>query len=122
MSKASYSDGYMQQLWRRAVKAHWGDRCARCGHTPVECHHIIKRRKPLLRNDWRNGIPLCSECHRFAETTRGRLWVESQVDMDYLASLDVRDAKQWLQERGISRREFDRQTVADLKAKISEAA
>jgi hypothetical protein len=42
--------------------------------------------------------------------------------MDHLEALDVRDAKQWLQERGISRTEFDRQTVRELKRVIEEVA
>jgi hypothetical protein len=115
----SYSDKYLQNLWREAVRAHWGRRCARCGDPAIQCHHIVPRRRALLRNDWRNGIALCAECHAWAHTTAGRRWVESQVDMDYLESRDV-DAKQWLQDHGMSRAEFGRQIAVELKEKASE--
>jgi len=121
MSSNSYSDKYMQNLWREAVRAHWGYRCARCGYPGIQCHHIVPRRRKLLRNDWRNGIALCGPCHAWAHTTAGRRWVEGSVDMDYLESRDV-NIKDWLQEHGLSPREFDRQVVADLKAKIAESS
>ena len=114
-----YSDSYMQNLWRKAVQAHWNYRCARCGAAEGQCHHIVPRRKAILRNDWRNGILLCVECHRWAHTLAGRRWVESVVDIDYLTERDV-ILTDWLQDNGMSRNEFDRAVVAELKRKADE--
>jgi hypothetical protein len=109
----------MQQLWRQAVRCAWGYRCARCGSTDIECHHIVKRKRGTLRHDWRNGIALCPECHRWADTAEGRGWVASQVDMDYLRRWDT-NIKQVLTESGMSRREWDAAVVRELKRKIGE--
>lgn len=115
MAKRKLSDSHMQSWWRRAVRAVWGDRCARCGYPGVECHHVVKRRHALLRNDYRNGIPLCPTCHGWAETLRGRTWVYEQVDMHYLMQREAANIKDYLQEHGLCRREFDERQLAELK-------
>ena len=109
-----YSDSYLMQMWRRAVKAQRGECCARCGRPDVECHHVIRRGKGVLRHDWRNGLPLCTGCHAWADTYDGRQWVESQVDMEYLRAHDV-VMTDYLIDCGLSRREFDLYMMRDLK-------
>jgi hypothetical protein len=121
MSKG-YSDSYLQQLWRQAVKSHWGDRCAKCGSSDVQCHHIVKRRRAMLRNDWHNGIPLCHACHNWIETMAGRLWLADKLEpwhKEYLMLMD-KDIKQHLTEAGMTRAEFDKLTAEELKRKIKE--
>ena len=66
------SPANLMKWWRKAVLAVWGDRCVWCGRKPVECHHIVRRGKAVLRYDWRNGIPLCATCHAEADTASGR--------------------------------------------------
>lgn len=115
MKPRKMSDSNLQSWWRKAVIATWGGRCAHCGFAEVECHHIVKRRHAMLRNDYRNGIPLCKSCHAWAETLKGRAWVYMQVDMDYLSERERVNIKDYLQQRGITRYEFDEMQLAELK-------
>ena len=50
--------------WSRAVRAAWDDRCAICGKSPTEAHHLIGRRVWATRYAITNGIALCGRCHR----------------------------------------------------------
>lgn len=109
------SDGYLQNWWRKAVKRVHGDRCKLCGAQPVECHHIVKRRYGVLRHDWRNGLPLCAECHAQADTIAGRERIAEHVDMDYLSAMERYDLKTFLAERGMTRGEFLRNELDELK-------
>lgn len=120
MAKRGYSDSYLQQWWRRAVKAYHGEYCVRCGNEPVECHHIVKRRYSVLRNDWRNGLPLCQDCHAWVErTVAGRRWAENQVDIVHLERKDI-NLKQYLTERGMTRSEFDKEQLSELRRVVEE--
>ena len=109
------SDGYMQQWWRKAVKRIHGDRCKLCGAMPVECHHIVHRAKGVLKHDHRNGLPLCAECHAGIDTIEGREYIAKFVDMDYLAAMERYNLKAFLAERGLSRGEFLRNELDELK-------
>ena len=118
-----YSDSYLQGLWRKAVKAHWGERCVKCKAEPVQCHHIIKRRYAVLRNDWKNGIPLCAKCHNWIETLPGSDWLYWTLGEDhrmYLATRERVNIKDHLVQHGITRKEFDQRTAERLKEKIAE--
>lgn len=54
------------QLWSRAVRDDWGNRCAVCGsRNKVEAHHLVPRQHTSTRHDVQNGISLCSWCHKF---------------------------------------------------------
>ena len=113
--RRGYSDSHMQAWWRQAVLAVWGTGCAHCGSPEAHCHHVVPRARRVLRNDWRNGIPLCAECHRWAHTLEGRRWVESQVDTEYLEARDT-NLKEYLFTSGITREEFDRKQLGELKS------
>lgn len=116
----TYKDGYLKELWRKAVKAEYGERCVKCGAMPVECHHIVRRAKSMLSNDWRNGIPLCHEHHRWAHTLEGRLWVYDKIGeerLDYLTERDC-DMKTYLVQHGMTRADFGKWTAKELKEKI----
>jgi len=117
LSKRGYSDKYMQNLWRQAVRTRWGHRCAQCGRPNIECHHVVKRKRGTLRHDAHNGIALCPVCHKWADTAEGREWVESVMDMDHLREWD-RNIKEVLMELGLSRREYDQQQAEKLKNMI----
>lgn len=116
------SDSTLMAWWRKAVKAVHGDRCILCGKTPVECHHIIKRRKALLRYDWRNGVPLCAECHAEADTIAGRNHIGQYVDVEYLSHNENRVLKDHLTEYAKSRTEFLTDELDELKAVCANPA
>jgi ankyrin repeat protein len=113
MSKPS--DSTLMSWWRKAVKAVQGESCVLCGATPVECHHIIKRRKKLTRYDWRNGLPLCPGCHSLSDTIRGREAIAEHVDMDYLRDHDGVILKEWLASHGMTEQEFLQAELDELK-------
>ena len=112
-----YSDSYLQQLWRKAVKLRWGNRCAmrhqgECSGD-LECHHIARRGKSVLRNDYRNGVVLCEKHHRWMDSTEGKDRLRYIVDMDYVIENDVLLPEK-LKELGMNRREFDKYQHDDL--------
>ena len=57
------------KLWSIAIRSDWNWRCAVCGRTPCEAHHMIPREKFRTRYDLRNGIALCATHHRFCPNT-----------------------------------------------------
>lgn len=52
-------------LWSLAVRSDWVNRCAVCGASPCEAHHMIPRQHEATRYDLRNGIALCASHHQF---------------------------------------------------------
>jgi len=110
------SDGTMMRHWRSAVKAIHGDRCKICGAQPVECHHIVHRNRMRLRYDSKNGLPLCVECHRFAETLLGRTEIAKHVDIEYLQYREQIVFKDYLVKHGMTRAEFLQNQLDELKA------
>ena len=117
---------YLQNLWREAVKAVHGSGCALhylggcLGE--IECHHIVKRGHGVLTNDWHNGLPLCQNHHNAARQITARREIERHVDMVYLESMDGWLLKDYLQKRGISRAEYLREELEELKAVIQNPA
>ena len=116
------SDSYLQQLWRRAVKAVHGEGCILCGAQPVECHHIVKRRHAILRHDWRNGIPLCAACHSKADTISGRAAIGEHVNVEYLQRFEHEIFKGHLKDIGKTRAEFLHAELDELKRVIADPA
>lgn len=53
------------QLWSRAIRDDWGNKCAVCNGTPCEAHHLIPRQHQGTRYNLMNGVALCSRCHQF---------------------------------------------------------
>lgn len=122
--KKTYSDRYMQTWWRLAVLAANRNTCAECGRIrapeDLECHHVIKRRVRLLRNDWRNGVPVCrdTDCHRLADG-KGLL-IASPINRAHLEHLNrYSTIKDYLVEEGITLAQFDRETLEQLKTVAS---
>ena len=122
MSKKSVSDGYLNQLWRKAVLAKWGYTCPYCGQTDIdviECHHIVKRRNKILRWDVRNAVPGCKySCHQYYHTHAGQRWIEEQLDEETLAYLDEHENmtyKDYLQKKCLTDSEFRLIMLAELK-------
>ena len=93
-----------------------GDACVICSQRPVQAHHCVKRRKAILRHDWRNGLPLCVECHAGIDTIRGRAYIAQYLDMEYLADRERTTFKDYLVKRGMTRAEFLTAQLDELKA------
>src|SRR6056297_1701997 len=114
--KKGFSDSYLQQLWRKAVYAQYNHRCAVCGDLTIEAHHIVKRRKAVLKHDWRNGIALCHKHHEWIETLAGKEWLSgflSEEQKQYLFAHEV-NLKDYLFEKGLTREEFSKRQAQEL--------
>lgn len=109
------ADSTLQKHWRLAVKAVHGDACKICGERPVQIHHCVKRRYLVLRHDWRNGLPLCVECHAKADTILGRAEIAKHLDMDYLSQWEGVTVKDYLIRQGMTRAEFLQNELDELK-------
>lgn len=120
--KKSYSDGYIQSLWRKAVFAAWGKQCALCGSSErVEAHHIKRRSHRVLRHDVRNGIPLCYRCHFIADTQRGRDDIRAlirPVVLDFLDDMEMVTLADFCTKHGCTRDDFYSRHVGLLKEYI----
>ena len=118
------TDRYLMMLWRHAVLAEHDCRCFVCGHPYIdqlECHHIVRRSHRVLRWDWRNGVPLCKDCHKFGHTNQGRRAIETKLGkahMDYLDKYERVTLKDYLMDAGQSRKEFEAGMVEELKMKV----
>jgi len=102
------SESRMHQLWRKAVLIKHNKSCAFCGSPgPLECHHIVRRRKLLTRWDWKNGIALCPVCHREAHTMRGQMRIAATFPWwGYLEERENRISKEVFADLGITAGEW----------------
>jgi transcription elongation factor Elf1 len=128
MTNKGLSDSNLLKLRRQAVHKHFNDCCFFCGQhksvSPLEDHHIVKRKALLLRYDWRNSILVCKYvCHNYAETPAGK----HKIDL-YLTQSGFREylqartgcCKDWFVSHGITRKDFLSQIYEDLKVKLNE--
>ena len=113
MNKKSVSDRYLMHLWRQAVLAHWGYRDPIAGvRDPtgysLECHHIVKRRGYILRWDYKNGIPLTAETHRFIHNhpAKANRLLYEYVDYEYLAEWEGVRKNDYLLRNSMTDNEF----------------
>ncbi len=57
------------RLWSLAVRADWDWECAAClrqsAQYKIEAHHVLPRQHETTRYLTRNGIGLCTDCHKF---------------------------------------------------------
>jgi hypothetical protein len=118
--KHAVSTSHLDYLWRLAVRAKWGGRCAFCGSDDVECHHIVKRRRPLLRWDVTNGICLCPTHHVYAASKQGERDVAAKIgpDYDYLCLKEQLIYKDFLLAQGLTDNEFRTMQADALKEMI----
>ena len=112
-----YSESYMSEVWRKAVRRKYHDRCAICGEWQgLECHHIIGRSRLLTRFDHRNGILLCVSCHKRAhEDPLIKHKVHSMVNLEHLSKLAMTNSKQYFAKHTISRTEYYKQQMEENK-------
>ena len=117
------TDKYLLSLWSKAVLTSKGEYCynPECGQPAHSCHHIIRRKHKLTRYDVRNGLPLCSECHRDVQN-------RAVSDMDMIPEADrkwLREAagimiKDYLVKLGMTDKEFCEIAADNLKRIIRE--
>jgi hypothetical protein len=123
MKQKLYSDSYMQKHWRQAVLKEFNNCCFFCKkpsyQVEIECHHIVKRKMWILKNDYRNGIPVCKYgCHQNAETPFGKHQIsEYLISKNYLNYLQERsgNAKDYLFKIGMSKPEYQAKMLMELK-------
>jgi hypothetical protein len=119
------SDSTLQGLWRKVVRAEWGNKCAFYDATcygSIQCHHIVKRARPHLRHVPSNGIPLCEFHHAWADTWAGRKRIEWRVGedkMEWLAEQERKLFPAFLAERGQTRAEYLVAQKAYLQALVN---
>jgi hypothetical protein len=126
------SDTVLQTLWRAVVRKEWGGLCAflpaeypgadsqEVCAGPLECHHIIKRRRPHLKYVPSNGILLCKRHHDMVGEFPSK-WhrVSELVGADKIEWLEAQARKRFpdfLIEQGQTRSEWLQTTKAYLKA------
>lgn len=97
----------------------FGGRCARCGSTHIQAHHIVRRGKKVLRWDIKNGIALCKKCHNWMDTLEGTRWSYKQVDYEYLLGNDITLAE-YIAQNGITRAEFRERAKNALKEYLDD--
>lgn len=112
-------DTTVQKYWRQAVYKIFNGQCVLCGCPyDLQAHHFIKRRHKVLYNDWRNGFLLCKECHSTADQLENRdkiIKVMGIEQYNYLCHREKYILKDYLIERGISRKEFNIEQCNELK-------
>ena len=111
----SVSETQLDKLWRTAIYKKFGNRCAKCGAANVEAHHIVRRNKKVLRWDIKNGIALCPDCHRWADTLEGRQWIYPKVHIEYLQAQE----RKTLKDLPISADEFRVEAAKTLKEYVN---
>jgi len=110
MTLKSHAD----KLWSIAVRSDWNWRCAICGSTDCQAHHLITRRYQSTRYELRCGISLCPGCHTFDGTPGGKGRPSAHVNthaFDQWMRDHHPDIIQWVHEHAGER--FDGTTNAD---------
>ena len=122
MKKKSVSDSTLRKYWKLAVIEHYGMVCQICGkeHEALDCHHIVHRKKRVLRWHWYNGVPVCRDgCHNFADTLAGRDEIRFKIGEEKYTYLKTNE--KWLYKdflrryNGITDNEFREYELKELK-------
>ena len=91
------TSGEARRLWRRAIKAAWGDRCAYCGATPIDDKSLtIDHVRPKARggeDKTTNCIPACRRCN----ANKGSAdWVAWYREQEYYEAWREVEIRHWL--------------------------
>lgn len=135
--KKTVGESTLNKWWRITVLAIWGNKCPFTGNintSEIEAHHIIKRNRTFLKWDWRNGFPVSIStdprflikgmtAHQYVATLEGidrlRLLIGSDI-WDYLYRNESIKIKDFLVKNGLSRNEFKKMKLIELKQKYKE--
>ena len=121
--KPAVSASHLDQLWRKAIRNKWDNKCALCGYPQGESHHVIKRRHVLLKWDLRNGMLLCARHHQEAETLQGKIKVLAKMDkqeLEEITELEKYTLKDWLTAHRMTSDEFRVFARDRLKAYLAD--
>lgn len=124
------TDRYMLMLVRKTLLKMYRNTCNICGRyyedNYLECHHFVKRRRALLRYDWRNNFLVCLNCHKFAHTKAGEHRLIGFINrlnhnrFSYLCEREKINMKDFLIKEGLTRNEFLQIQAKELKDIINE--
>lgn len=64
------SSKQLDTLWSKKVRELFGHKCAVCGASPVQAHHIFTRSYKSTRWNLDNGIALCYRHHFYLEHSK----------------------------------------------------
>lgn len=104
------ADLTLNRLWSKACMKLTHGSCYLCGAPAVQTHHLVPRRRKLLRWDVENGMPLCVGCHREVHAAPGMAWaILPEPQADYLKGNSQVVYKQWLQDNELTDEEFRQQ-------------
>jgi hypothetical protein len=128
MATHAVSDGYLQTLWRKYVKARDNYTCIICGKKDTEdnlqAHHIVHRRQRLLRHDAKNGVTVHTvNCHEYADSLRGRKEIAAKLGaerVEYLEEREQHNVKDFLVASGMTRKELEIYEKENLKKLMAE--
>jgi hypothetical protein len=117
------TDKYLRQLFAKAVKKN-NPYCARCGcNSGLEAHHIVHVRYKVLRYDWKNGMTLCKECHKWAETLQGRDFIrDNHPHYTYIKNIQVmyKTFTEYCTVNNITEKEFMNEKLQELKKRLDK--
>lgn len=87
-----------RRMWRRGIKAAWGDRCAYCNATPIDDKSLtidhVKPRAHGGEDVTSNCIPACKRCNH---DKGSRLdWVEWYREQDFYDAWKEVEIRHWL--------------------------
>mgnify|MGYP003312859307 CR=1 FL=1 len=86
-----------RRLWRRAIKAAWGDRCAYCNATPIDDKSLtIDHVKPKAhggKDMTSNCIPACRHCNA---NKGSRDWISWFREQDFHSDWREIEIRHWL--------------------------
>jgi hypothetical protein len=112
------SNEYLFSLWSRVVRLLNNDRCTLCNSNfKVDAHHFVHRNSCwALRWDVKNGIALCRECHRLADTLEFKERIKSKLDYEYLKNMEIkyRFKADFLTDIGMSEAEYRKVKAKEL--------
>lgn len=85
-------------MWRRAIKAAWGDRCAYCDATPIDDKSLtIDHVRPKAHGGedrTTNCIPACRRCNHAKGSNPD--WVAWFREQDFYSSWREVEIRHWL--------------------------
>ena len=121
--RVGLSNGYLDELWSKAVKIRDGGKCVLCpSGSQLEAHHIVHRRKNwALRHNIQNGITLCHTCHSLADTLQFKNLISMHADINYLADFEMLYPQKadYLIAMGLSEKEARKLFADELKKVIN---